>query len=344
MDEIERFTHSQREERRKQIQREYAQIESVMGCDKAVKYLVDKYGLTKSYITRLVDANYKKVRRQRDLNIIKTANELSGKHRSSYIVHQLALRFNLCQETIRQVLKLYQFEFKPIEEQQTKKSSEKQEEVKKLILEGLTISDIAARLNNSRENIYRYYRRMLRSGEISAVNNKSSHIRERHENILKKHSEEIIKLSQSGSSIIDISKQLGIPENMISKLIRDNNVTRLPAEAYNAVKHSRRKWLSIIADLMNPNLSIGDIAIKYGKHQSNVSQFATDCKAMGIPLPERVDGRSRRHILQNQKVTNQASADNEASLNHIDCFGINTDIIGINEFVDSTSTVLLVTI
>ncbi len=342
MDEIKRFTHSERAERRKQLKQEFDQVVDVMGCEKTVEFLIDKYGLSKNYISKVVDASYKIVRKQRDQEILKAATDLSGKHTSKSIVNQLALKFDLCQYTIRQILKSNQFEFIPFV--QSKKSSDKQEEVKKLILEGLTISEIAARLNNSRENIYRYYRRMLRSGEISAVNNKSYQKRERHEDILKTNSEEILKLSKSGNNIVDISKQFGIPENMISRLIRDNNMTRLSAEAYNAVKHSRRKWLSIIADLMNPNLSIGDIAIKYEKHQSNVSQFASDCKAMGIPLPERVDGRSRRHTLQSQKASSKASADNEASLNHIDCLGINTDITGINEFVDSTSTVLLVTI
>ena len=332
-----RFTHSERAERRKQISAEAHDLINTMSYDSTIKFLVTKYNLTDAYIKQILPSKLKsKCKAQMEEQILKDLLSMSGTAKPSAIYKAVADKYDLCVSFVAGVCRKYKVRL-PVPDSKLR-NNDKEEQIRYLIEQGVPVSEIAKRLNNTRENIYRYYRRMLREGSITTIpmtrfQSARKNIREK----IQSNSQEIIELYNSGMSVQNISAKLEIPMTSLSSFISDNSiitVTRAPA-----IPESRRKWLLVIADLFDPNLSLSDIARKHGKPASNVCLFAAECKKLGIPLPQRVDGRTKRFTAQQSSEVPSITA-----LNVSEDISVESSIGHTEKFVDSTSTVIIRTV
>lgn len=335
---MDRLTHSERAERRKHINAEAHELINTMSFGSMIKFLVAKYNLTDSYVKQIIPSTLKaKCKRLKEEQILKDLLELSGTDKPTELYKKVAKNHDLCESFVADVCRRYKIKL-PLPPSNSR-SVDKEEKIKELIEQGMSVADIAIHLNNTRENVYRYYRRMLREDKINAVPlTKVQQEKKRVKELLKSHSQEIIDLYNSGMSTKDVATKFNIPVMNVSTFISSNNV--LSTSNITAISNCRRKWLMVIADLFNPNLSLSDIARKHKKTHSNISLFVAECKKLGIPMPNRIDGRTKRFTVENGSSEISSKTPFDIPKN----FSVEPGVGYVEKFIDSTSTVLVITI
>lgn len=335
---MDRFTHSERAERRKQINAEAHELINTMPFDSMIKFLVAKYNLTDSYVRQILPTKMKsQCKRKKEEQILKDLLDLSGSDKPSELYKKVAEKHELSQFFVAEVCRKYKIKLPQPES--SLRCVSKEEQIKELIEQGMPIADIASQLNNTRENVYRYYRRMLRENKISAIPLTRVQLkRKKVKDLLKSHSQEIIDLYNSGVTVHNIAAKFDIPALNVSNYISVNNVLSSPNAP--VLSNSRRKWLMVMADLFNPDLSLSDIAKKHNKPHSNVSILVAECKKLGIPLPDRIDGRTKRYLVDRKspEVLSKTALYTSQNVSVEPCVG------HAEKFIDSTSTVFIITI
>lgn len=341
---MERLSHSERAERRKQISLEANELILNMPFDSMVRLLVEKHGLTEAYIRKILPAKMKsRCKELKEEHLIKEILELAGTDKPVNIFKSISNKHGLSCNYVVELCRRHEIKL-PSPTNSRKRSQEKEDQVRALIEQGLTVNEISRKLHNSRENIYRYYRRMLDEGRIDAIPATKSLLKKKQvKETIESHSDEIIRLYNNGASVRELATKYGLPFLQLSHFLSASNVVNINSTP--AIPETKIKWLAVIADLFNKDLSLSDIARKHNKAHSNVSLFASECKKIGIPLPERIDGRSKRSLFEDSTYVEPSSKiPSEATLNTTEHISVEACVGYVEKFIDSTSTVLVITV
>lgn len=290
-------SHEERAKRRDEIKAEGQRLKGLLNNNELLCHLSEKYNVSPSTVTKIVSDMTMNVeeRAARRYNIAQEAAVLSGTYPKADIVNKLASEFGVSIATVHKALKEHSIELKYLPKPKVvKKAQNRSIYMEKAVFEGIsngyTVNELAAKLDCTRENVYRYYRRLIKDGKLqvaadTAIRRKKSELLEKRNSSIDK----IMELHSQSYNVDQIAVEIGLPVHMVSSVIQQNS----PLTTKSTFKHLKYKWLTVIADLFNPELSVGEIAAKHGKFSSCISQLIIDCKSIGIPLPERKDGRTR---------------------------------------------------
>ena len=298
MENKERLTHQERSQRRKAIEAEARSLSDQMKKGDLVRHLSEKHNLGEHYVASIINLSHcYEDRAKRRFNIAQDAENLSGTINKSEIISQLATKYEVSPATIQKALNEYNISLAYVPKPRIKKPSSRSHYMERAIFEGIrngyTVNELSHKLDCSRENVYRYYRRLVRDGKLEAVAG-SLLQRKRADMAIKRneYTPKIIQMHGEGNTIPKIAEAIGLPKHVVSEVLMQNSPLLIDTD--NISRSFRYKWLAVIADLFNPDLSVGEIARKHNKHSSNISALIAECRIMKIPIPTyRKDDRKR---------------------------------------------------
>jgi predicted DNA-binding protein YlxM (UPF0122 family) len=287
-------THEDRAKRRKCIEADAIFLSSQYPIPKVIKLLIDKYQLSEPYIRKIISTDvtqrhFKTVQRE---SLVKRALKLNGSDSPGHVRKILAKEYGYSVSYIKNILmndgvKLIGYKLRNLVTE---------EAVKQKLKAGMTVEEIAIELGCSRQNIYRYYHRLCKQDNSLIAADLRSRNKALFLDHLNKYSDKVIELYKAGKSRFDISQALDIPMYLVDRIISKANPLSIIKSSEDVASNSKRqKWLAIIGDLFNVDLTVTDIALKYNKNQSAVSALIKDCRLCGIPVPNRIDGRSKEY-------------------------------------------------
>ena len=300
------LSHKERALRRNTIAAEAESLNKTMPYGALLAFLASKYELSEPYIEQLLPKKYKLDSKNRlKESVVLRVSELISTVDHKEAISIVANDFNTTINFVTAACKAAKLRMPKLN-----LISKKEKEVMRLIESGYTINDIAEKMNNSRENIYRYYRNLTADGilKVTAMT-KSGKRKSRLSRFIQDRTEDIIRMHNEGQKSKEIAIKLDVPINYIHNVLRSNNVFNTTSNSA-CLSNIRHKWLVILADLFNPSMTITKIALKYDKAPSHISLLIAECKKLGIPLPDRVDGRRKATLSEIDSKTISDTSDN----------------------------------
>lgn len=164
------------------------------------------------------------------------------------------------------------------------KISKRAEAAKELLINSsLNLTEIAQKVKMSKERIRQIKNDLIKSGLP---------VQER--NCFSRHTsaeEEFIAIYKATGSFIEARKKANIALARAKYLLEKENSITHPPPDYNFNKKNVSKNLYILADLFNESLTLKDIATKHNTYIPLIYNMVAAAKYVGIPIPDRVDGR-----------------------------------------------------
>jgi hypothetical protein len=257
-----RFTHKERRERRRKIADEFQQMSaSVEKRSSIYSFLAQKYQVTMA----LIDQSCREFKTANSSEIPPTA-DVTEESIAEPAVEKI-------HPNTQRILDLLQ-------------NSE------------MTYREIAAEVGCTKQNVQGVHKRFLAEGYELPTRNEilERKMIAKQQDVLQKD-QEFIRLYTETNDFEQSALAAGISLLRARKVRKANNlngtgllINKKLTEAYPQQKITGR-WLHIVADILNTPLSGTKLAEKWQKPVPFIFNLIAECKAAGLQVPERVDGR-----------------------------------------------------
>jgi len=301
---MDRLTHDFRRKRRQQIVIDAKEMLDDFTTKQICHHLAERYGLQSQYILRLLedDIGRSDLAGMTDRVILRNAHEILSQGtriRAKELVTHLSAQLDVSVKRVRDVLKSADFRV-------PKEPTLNQQTLINHLNKGLDFKTIVKLMGCTKQYVYHLYNSIVEHPDLhdlvpdkqqlyddkklqtSALN---ADIRRKIVESLESNPE--FTVDQHAANCDCTAKQV--------QVIINNSLFTKANISYQEHNPRRFKYLQVIADLINTDHTITELAKKHKKPVTAIFNMVSDCKAVGIPVKERRDGRVKQHLVDRQE-------------------------------------------
>jgi hypothetical protein len=296
----ETLTHDFRRKRRQQLVIDAKEMLDGFTTKQIIHNLAEKYGLQSQYVLRILvdDIGRSDLASKTDNIILRKAHELLSqgtKFRAKELVTHLSAQLQVSVKRVRDILKSADFRV-------PKEPTLNQQTLINHLNKGRDIKTIVKLMGCSKQYINHLYNSIIEHPDLhDLVPDKQQLYDNRKLQYSALRADTRRKIVESLESnpeftIDQHAANCGCTVKQVQVIINNSLFTKANI-SYQEHNPRRYKYLQVIADLINTDLTITELAKKHKKQVTAIFNMVSDCRAVGIPVKERRDGRVKQHIV-----------------------------------------------